>query len=139
MKLSAYPKGTVIEINGDDDDRYELKTHWCLVGGWDDDFILTEYVDKLQEDGVKIDIISVPWGVTEQLIEKIWEWQIDAFGSYENDHLDTQDKEAIFEEAVEKYDLIRKAKWLAESEQVRADMRESIEKMRKQLSGDKED
>lgn len=137
MKLSEYPTGTIIEIEGYGE--YELKMNWCMLDTNDEVFELTEYVDKLQADGVKIEIISVPWGVTERLIEKIWEWQIDAFGSYENGDLDDRDKEAIFEDVVDEYKKLKTAKWLVESEKIRADMRERISKMRKQLGTDNEE
>ncbi|QED11709.1 hypothetical protein PP914_gp221 [Arthrobacter phage Qui] len=130
MKLSQYPLGTVIEIEGYGE--YKKMTNWWEVTTDDEAHMFKGQVDKLQEDGVKITIISVPWGVTEQLIEKIWEWQINEFGSYEIDHLDAQDKDAIFEDAVDEYKKLKTAKWLVESEEVRAKTRERIEKMREQ-------
>lgn len=133
MKLSAYPMGTVIEIVGYG--AYKKHRDWCMVGN-DEVFELKDYVDQLQADGVPINIISVPWGVTEQLIERVLEFQIDAFGVFGGDDRDQQDKEDIFEDAVEKYKHAKTAKWLAESEEVRAKMRERIDKLRKKLGGD---
>lgn len=125
MKLSDYPIGTVIHIEGMGE--HKLSKGESHPDGWysDSGYCALGHVNQMQDHNEGVSVVSVPWGVTEQLIEMVRDYMLNSgYDAYAEDDMDP---DTILNDAIEEHRKREIAKALVEQEKARADMRERMD------------
>lgn len=137
IKLSLLPRGTVISVVSDGryEGRYERKGDWHIVDNKDGVALSVTPNDmdiQSESDDTHVQIVSVPWGVVEELIDTVHYAQDpldDPFSDYDK-QLDD-----IFEEAIEGYQRRLATEYLEAEARRQADMRARVAEIHAKRNG----